>query len=64
MTDAELIDQFEVLQPDTLALVRAVVKEELKKWADARRDGLMREARYLEKNILSKDAIPIGSKFK
>ncbi|MCI0748156.1 MAG: hypothetical protein L0Y58_22345 [Verrucomicrobia subdivision 3 bacterium] len=53
MTDSELIGQFAVLQPDLLALVRAVVAMEIKKWADARRDGLLREARYLEKHVLA-----------
>lgn len=65
MTDTELIDQFAVLQPDTLVLVRAVVREELRKWADARRDGMLREVRFIEKQILSPaETIPVGSKHK
>lgn len=59
MTDSELIDQVAVLQPDMIALVRAVVRDEIRKWADARRDGLMREARFIEKNILSPTARPM-----
>lgn len=62
MTDSELIDQFEILQPDVLALVRAVIREELRKWADARRDGMLREVRFIEKNILANFPLQEGQR--
>lgn len=54
MSDQQELEQFTTLQPDLIAAIRELVREEIRKWAEARRDGLMREKAHIEKEILQK----------
>lgn len=52
MQDQELIEQASVLQPDLVALIRAIFREELKALADVIRRTNIEQNSFLEKQYL------------
>lgn len=53
MTDHEELEILKQQKPDLVAAMRALFREEMMRWANGRRDAMMQEIRFIEKEILS-----------
>ena len=53
MTDHQELEILKQQKPDLVAAMRALFREEMMRWAIGRRDAMMQEIRFIEKEILA-----------